>query len=161
MQSYQNTADLEVIQRTGVRIKSRIEKTINSISVMYEPGQNVKGPLDTFRESIMEIARYTPKGVWQMYDFVEHKISHERDKAIEKLRHKMQLIDQVLSGLTDQKPKRQYHRRRRSAFWHPEENRRSFTRITLTQEQVEQHWAKIKRTVESRVYRNLCVSDAV
>lgn len=155
MQSYQTTEDLAVIQATGVRIKSRIEKAINSIALLYEPGQDVTGPLGEFRETILEIARITPKGVWQMFDFIDHKISHERDRAIAKLESKKALVDHVLSGLTDVKPKRRYKRQRRTAFWHPEENRRSFTRITLTQEQVSQHWDKIKRTMENRVYRNL------
>ena len=161
MQSYQTTEDLAVIQDTGARLKKRISDTIESLSVLYESGQDVSVPLDTMREEISAIAKYTPTSVWRMYQFVEHRISHERDRAIARLYSKIELIDKTISGLTDVKPKRRYHRRQRSAFWHPEENRRSFTRITLTQEQVAQHWDKIKRTVESRVYRNLCVSDAI
>ena len=155
MQSYQTTEDLAVIQDTGERLKRCIQDTIESISVLYETGQDVSVPLDTMREAISAIAKYTPTSVWRMYQFVDHRISHERDRAIARLYSKIELIDKTISGLTDVKPKRQYTRRiYRTSFWHPEENRKAVAKTVTTQVTVDINWDKVRRATFHSVYRN-------
>ena len=142
MQSYQNPEDLEVIQATGARLKSRIESTINSIALLYDPGQDVTGPLAELRKEILSIAWYTKAGVWGLSSVLENKISHERNQAIVQLRGKLQEIDQVLAGLTTTKPKRRYRRR--------------VYRTSVSQETVTDtvDWDKIRRAVFKRVYKD-------
>lgn len=140
MQSYQPTEDLEVIRTTGARLKSRIESTINSMALLYDPGQDVTGPLTELKTAILEIAYYTKAGVWGLSSVIENRISHERSQAIEQLRERMAEIDRVLTGLTDVKPKRKYRRRIRTAI----------SQTTVTDEI---NWDKVRQAIFRKAYK--------
>ena len=97
-----------VMEALVTSIKEHIRNTINTLDIMYSPGQDVAGPIQLLNESIIvsfKMADFTDAPLFPLY------VRYERNHTIHLLQQKLQQLSKLNPAKPfDDRPKRKYTR---------------------------------------------------